>query len=224
MAAVCYATVSRVAAPIREPVSKIGGLPTFVDAMAWPQCPGCGRALEFWLQIRLDRPLPLSTAYTMAYIFACPGERDIRQRAGCRRWSGPSAWRDQVGGVLLQRHTVTPFTPRGAPPSQPEYALRFECGEEPDAGIVLLANDLDDDRLAPFREVTKLGGAPVWWHTARSPRCPACGGAMRFVFQLHTAQAGLDLDLDGGNYGEGYVFLCERCCDTTGALLLWQHG
>lgn len=66
MAAVCYATVSRVAAPIREPVSKIGGLPTFVDAMAWPRCPGCDRALEFWLQIRLDRPLPLSTAYTMA--------------------------------------------------------------------------------------------------------------------------------------------------------------
>ncbi|MFL5514932.1 MAG: hypothetical protein ACJ8DJ_02170 [Gemmatimonadales bacterium] len=222
MVAVCHATVARATSPIADPVSKIGGLPVFVDAAEWPRCPGCGRVLEFWFQIRLDTPLPLSPAFAMAYIFACPGERDNRQRAGCRLWPDPPVWRDHVGTVVLQRPRITPFTPRGVA-AFPDYALRFERGEEPDEGIVLLAEDLDDAHLARFRGDTKLGGSPVWWHTARSPRCPACGGAMRFVFQLRTAQEGLDIDLDGANFGWGYVFICERSCDTNGALMLWQH-
>jgi hypothetical protein len=47
---------------------------------------------------------------------------------------------------------------------------------------------------------------------------------MRFVFQLNTAQDGLDIDLDGSNLGWGYVFICERSCDTNGALMLWQYA
>jgi hypothetical protein len=165
MVAVLHATVARAIAPILHPVGKIGGLPVFIDAAEWPRCSGCGRALEFWFQIRLDTPLPLSAVYAMAYIFACPSERDIRQRAGCRLWSDRPVWRDQVGTVIVQRQQVVPFTPRGEP-SFPDYALRLERGEEPDGGIVLLADDIDETRLARFRGDTKLGGSPVWWHPA----------------------------------------------------------
>jgi hypothetical protein len=224
MACVWYASITRSENTITRPETKIGGLPVFVAAEDWPHCSMCGRALEFWAQIQLDVTPSLNTDYAMAYIFACPSERDVWQRESCNAWQRPDKQRDQVGTVVLQQRMTTPFTPNGEP-TLPEYEVQFEPGEEPDGGIVLLAVDTDEARLDRFREGTKLGGSPVWWQTSRSPQCPVCGGTMRFVFQLCTAfNSYAGIDVDGGNFGNGYLFVCERACDSRGALMLWQHA
>lgn len=221
MIEVWYATVIRATEPITCPVTKIGGVPIFVDTADWPTCPGCGQLLEFRAQVRLDALLPPGTGYTMAYIFACPSERTASH---CNSRQQENTERDQFGTVLLQHTRITPFSPYGEP-TLPEYTLQFETGTEPEGGIALLADDIDEALLEQFREGTKLGGSPVWWNTARSPYCPICGGPMQFVFQLHTAfNAHEGINLDGGSYGDGYLFICEHDCDAYGATLLWQHG
>lgn len=218
MTMVWYADFVLTVQPVEVAVTKIGGLPNFTALVNWPTCLWCGRTMEFWAQIRLDEPLLSGSLYTMAYLFACPSERNPRLRQDCKEWQA-GVQRNHIGQIILLQDDVSPFAPEGMA-TFPEYLLQFSRGEEPGESIILLTEHLDRERLDLFHEVTKLGGSPVWWHGTQAPCRPACGGPMRFIFQLlHTPDGEVSAAF---HFGYGYLFLCARNCSPQGALMLCQ--
>jgi len=173
--------------------------------------------MEFWLQLRLDAPFASGSPYTMAYLFACPSEREPRLRQDCAEWQ---VAHEHIGRVILLQDAGL-LAPSQGMATFSEYWLRFSQGEEPQKGIVLLDEHSDREHLILFREKTKLGGSPVWWHTEQAPACPTCGGPMRFIFQEMTVPD--DKLAAAFHFGYGYLFLCTRNCGPHGALMLGQH-
>jgi hypothetical protein len=128
--------------------------------------------------------------------------------------------------VLLQQAAMPPFVLEGPSPL-PECLLTFTRDAETEARLILFAEGLDIEALIHVHQGMKLGGVPVWYHTACQPPCPACGGGTRFAFQFATGPIGETdevLDVDASTLGKGYWFPCERACGASGATMIWQHA
>ncbi len=66
----------RLAAPIRQPITKFGGQPVWLDEPTWPISSGWGTPMRFVCQIRLDPLLFGNGLAKMAYLFLTQAERD----------------------------------------------------------------------------------------------------------------------------------------------------
>src|SRR5689334_7009679 len=70
-------TFHEVATPIREPVTKFGGQPVWIDRPAWPTGRKTGRPMRFICQVALD-PLVFGIIPTrMAYLFMTDEEEFV---------------------------------------------------------------------------------------------------------------------------------------------------
>lgn len=66
----------RVAKPIRQPVTKFGGQPVWLDGPAWPISVGWDTPMRFICQIHLDSLLFGDGPAKMAYLFLTQAERE----------------------------------------------------------------------------------------------------------------------------------------------------
>ncbi len=72
----------RTAEPIREPVTKFGGQPVWLDEPAWPVGEGSGAPMRFICQILLDAAVFGGGPATMAYLFVTQPERSEIEGGG----------------------------------------------------------------------------------------------------------------------------------------------
>ena len=163
----------------------------------------------------------------MAYIFMCPGKYDERGWLVCHTFVANSG----ANLVLLQEEAITPIL-HLHPSGYPDYGVELIPINEP---LIDTSNyDLDENIRRKVYEETKIGGAPLWIQYSEEPKCPKCGGKMRFVAQLSKEldgplpadpklwNTGMYKFFEFGDGGIGYVYLCENECSPDGASFLWQ--
>lgn len=209
---VYYCKLTKAKAPITEPVTKVGGAPVLMQPAEWPVCRTCSKPMQFLAQFRLDDPLPLAQHYQIAYIFMCTTCDDS--------WAPDSG----VNAVLLQPTSAERLvqTREG---QYPDYAVTLKHGQEP---LVDRTNpDVDEEITDRVELKTKLGGAPGWIQYAEQPACPQCKGPTRFIAELEAfgkwdGRQAQYSDLNFGDSGSSYLFLCEQECGPNGAAFLWQ--
>ena len=86
--------LQRSSAPIEEPVTKLGGLPVWVNEPAWPVSAATGEQMHFIGQVVIDQPLfPVETP-RIAYLFMTEW---TETKAGLVTWD-PKKW----GAVIIQ--------------------------------------------------------------------------------------------------------------------------
>src|SRR5437867_1016919 len=119
MVDVYYCELRRTPEPITEPVTKIGGAPVFLQPAEWPTCKECGQPMQFLAQLRLDKPLPLSDRYAMAYVFMCDT---------CIESAEPGAGANAVILQMLTSRAASQAPPEQRPEYLPDYVLKMEWG------------------------------------------------------------------------------------------------
>lgn len=220
---VCPGSLERINDGDAGPVTKLGGRPALFAPVDWPACRMCGQPMEFIAQIRLDSPLALSDRYAMAYVFMCPGTWNDPSTPECETWAPDSG----ANAVILQAYSED-ATPQGDA-AYPDYLLRLGDALEPNVNTI---DPATDERLVDLVcHPPKVGGVPLWLQNDVVPACPGCGGPTHFVAQLDGA---LDEaipkerrlegfhELNFGDAGSGYLFLCDAQCEDRGAAFLWQ--
>ena len=74
--------LQRAPKPIEEPVTKLGGLPVWVDEPAWPVSAATGEQMLFIGQVAIDQPLfPVKTP-RIAYLFVTVGLKQMLNSLG----------------------------------------------------------------------------------------------------------------------------------------------
>ncbi|MBK0868194.1 MAG: hypothetical protein IJH84_02060 [Saccharopolyspora sp.] len=182
-------------APIREPVTKFGGQPVWLDAPAWPLSASQGRPMRFLGQIRLP-----GEQVRLAYLFLTEDFSD-----------DPDDFVDNT------------FEPEGgenalfAQPGEPADFYQV-------AGIAKGPTFGPDHavELTPFDGETsvddfasRLFGEPRWLQDEEAP-----DGPFRFLLQLDSADD-LPFEVNFGDAGVGYGFLDEGSGQ---GRFLWQCG
>jgi hypothetical protein len=195
-------------APIREPITKFGGQPTWIDAPAWPLSRTTGRPMRFIGQVALAPNLFGDIPARMAYLFMTDddeesvdgtyepdgGENAVVLQPG--RFAGPTV--EQAEGPTLYRMVERPGAARLVP--EPcEFAAALRLGEAPDDGPEDFAN--------------QVGGTPRFLQGEEYP----AGGPWRLLLQLDSPSVPFDINF--GDAGVGYAFLSE---DGTAGKFLWQ--
>jgi hypothetical protein len=87
--------LSRASSPVKEPVTKFGGLPVWVDQPAWPSSRSTGKPMLFIGQIVIEPELFGVPEGRMAYLFMSGGE-------GGETWSPDSG----ENAVIIQHSSV----------------------------------------------------------------------------------------------------------------------
>jgi hypothetical protein len=191
--------------PVREPVSKFGGQPVWLDAPTWP-LGADGDPAAFWAQFTLPgRP-------DLAYLFLDPsaefGEEGIlfvqpgiAQASHASRAIGPTATSQlsetgRFDGTLLF-------------PRIESRVLLEEGRDYPDWDLWNAdpANERDDDR-----DWNKIGGVPRWLQSDETPD----GLGWQFLFQFTAAAVGREL----GDGAEVYGFVHD---DGRGRFIVQSH-
>jgi hypothetical protein len=184
--------------------------------------------MDFLAQVPLQEPLHVSSHYSMAYVFMCPGKFDDRGWLTCRTWDSSSG----ASKVIVQEFSgQAVHTSRRS--DYPDYSVTIEHVVEPRVDTSDLA--LTDELAELVHRTTKLGGVPAWLQRNETPSCPTCHGPTRFVAQFDVALDGIlpadprKWDSDaykffhfGGDDGIGYLFLCEKECGPDIGAFLWQ--
>jgi uncharacterized protein YwqG len=202
----CSITFDEVTTPIREPATKFGGQPVWINRPTWPLSRETGRPMRFICQIALD-PLIFGTIPTrMAYLFITDEqefvdatyEPDGGENAVVLQpdeSAGPIF--GQVEGPTLYRMVERPGLDRLVAETC-EFAVTLDIGEdvEPEDGFA-----------------NKIGGTPNFLQNEEYPQ----GGPWRLLLQLDSGSVPFSINF--GDAGVGYAFISE---DGTIGKFLWQ--
>jgi uncharacterized protein YwqG len=194
--------------PIREPVTKFGGQPTWIAEPQWPIAKSDGKPMRFICQIRLPEKLNRGNQQ-MAYIFMTDsidgeswsadfGDNAVILQPG--QFTSLVKTEPRATGPSLQR-MVPGVTGNRLVPVDCEY--RAEHLELPDEASV------DSD----YALVNRIGGAPGWLQNDETPT----QGVWHFLTQIDS-----NSDLYSVNFGDmgiGYVFVAD---DGSAGRFLWQ--
>ncbi|RCW45069.1 uncharacterized protein DUF1963 [Halopolyspora algeriensis] len=175
--------------PIREPITKFGGQPVWLDGPMWPLSAESGRPMRFLGQIRL-----LGDPVRLAYLFLTENfdEDDVTDTSEPR--GGENAFFAQPGEPA-EFHRVAGI--RSGPTFGPDH--RVELTPHPAASEANGADDVNDF-------ASRLWGTPRWLQDEETPDEP---GTWRFVLQLDSTDD-LPFDVSFGEDGVGYAFLDEN--------------
>jgi uncharacterized protein YwqG len=196
-------------APIREPVTKFGGQPVWIEDPQWPLSKATGNPMRFICQIAIDPQLFGQIQPRMAYLFMTDEEEYVDGT-----WepdSGENAVILQPGsasmaieplkeGPTLYRIAKGMFKKRTRGPC--EFAVKLVEANDP----VMM-----EEVGAP--DGNKIGGAPAFLQGEEFPGA----GRWRLLLQLDSAQVPFPINF--GDAGVGYAFLSE---DGSTAKFLWQ--
>jgi hypothetical protein len=207
--------------PIGEPVSKLGGQPTWIGKPQWPLSTATGKPMRFVGQFALYPEIFGPVMASMAYIFMFDdepfvdgtwlpdsGENAVILQPGV--WHGPAI--SSATGPTLYHAAQRPDGI--AEQVLVEYALHLEPGEDP--------NVLDENEFrardawgayCDHLEESKIGGAPAF---LQNPEYMGLG-SWRLLAQLTWDL--FDYNINFGDAGIGYAFIDE---DGATAKFLWQ--
>lgn len=162
-------------APIREPVTKFGGQPAWIDEPAWPLSRETGRPMRFIGQVALDPRHFGTVPARMAYLFMTDeeefvdgtyepdgGENDVVLQPG--RFAGPTT--EQAEGPTLYRMVQRPGSDRLVP--EPcEFGATLDFVEDAEARSA----EGEDE---PENYTNQVGGTPTFLQGEEYP----AGGAL----------------------------------------------
>lgn len=197
--------------PCREPVSKFGGQPVWLEAPQWPLSASSGEQMKFICQVQLYPEIFGNTAGRMAYIFMTDLERTV-----VPAWdpeSGENAVVIQPAGrplkVKTQASALGPtlyeFLDLPGEASQPrpcEYLVSLAKKSEPDFQDEAHRTGMDDRSFEEYSkqiEGNKFGGTPAFLQEDAFP----AGGQL--LLQLDSTKVPFYINF--GDCGVGYAFI-----------------
>ena len=194
-------------APIREPITKFGGQPVWLDAPQWPLSRETGNPMRFIAQIRLADVAELTTSARMAYLFMTEEEDGEFVDGTYEPDGGENAIILQPGDTKLP--TVAkiegPTLFRMAEQQREPCEFTVELIEEEDMTLTI--------EEANYRYENKLGGAPEFMQGEQFP----FDEGSQFLLQID--ETDVPFYINFGTTGIGYAFLNR---DGTQAKFLWQ--
>jgi uncharacterized protein YwqG len=196
--------------------SRFGGTPWLRPGESWPACFGCGRPMQFFLQLNArDLPQPAAQALEggMVQFFYC-----IREDPACEQdWEGWAPLskasvirlipRDDLGGDAVGAPDAEAFPPRHVT-GWTEAADYPNVEETETLGIALSDEETDALYDAEFpHSGEKLLGWPHWVQGIEYPECPACGSRMELLVQVDSDH---NIPHMWGDAGVGHITQCPR--------------
>jgi hypothetical protein len=180
--------------PIREPITKFGGQPVWLDEPLWPLSACTGRPMRFLGQIRLP-----GEQLRLGYLFLTEEFADDE---------------DFVDGTSDPHGGENAFFAQPGQPADFYQVASITSGPTfgPDHHVELSPHE---PVPGPEDLRSRLWGAPDWLQKEETPAEP---GTWRFVLQLDTDED-LPFPLDFGDAGIGYAFIEEN---TGEGRFLWQ--
>jgi hypothetical protein len=211
--------------PIKEPVTKFGGLPVWVGEPAWPVSAAIHKQMLFIGQVVIDRPLLPVDERRIAYLFITEDDEETVGRL--ETWSPNSG----ENAVIIQKVGACPALTIGDGPRLMETywknRVRKSRPLELSAEVVIEpAPDISYDdtlqwdesrRIEYFNEQGQvIGGEPDWLQADEGP------AGWRLLLQMPSCPwvDGASLDTNW-NFGTGncYVLVSPDCSE---GILLWQ--
>ena len=210
--------------PIREPITKFGGQPVWLDEPQWPLSAETGNPMRFVCQIAIDPSIFGPVRTKMAYIFMTDEEEYV-----------DGTWEPDGGenAVILQPgNTSLPVKPLAEGPTlcrmvkklfkkdlvpQPlEFAVKTTCSEDPEFAPESDRTNWSEEQWEKYANAldgNKIGGAPIFVQNDEFPG----PGLWKLLLQLDATKVPFFISF--GDAGVGYAFLSE---DGTVAKFLWQ--
>lgn len=195
--------------------SRFAGRPWLEQDESWPVCRHCGRPMQLFLQLDLDKvpdAIRGEFGYGLLQLFYCTNS-DSECESECEAW-------DPFAKSVLTR-AIYPLSPRA------EITIPAGLDDLPAKQIVGWI-ELDDYPLDEVDESSggwseqewdqiadagyplagdKLAGWPLWVQGVEYPRCPVCGTTMRLVFQIDSED---NLAYMFGDSGCGHISQCPE--------------
>lgn len=193
--------------------SKFSGAPLLKPAEKWPDCPNCGKPMQFFLQLNLDElPDPAQFGKGILQMFYCTSADPLCE-VDCE------AFYPFAESALLR--IIQPNS-NANKTEIPEIENRFPAKlitgwkevedypntEELREQGVELSDEEDEEWIEQGfpRAGDKLAGWPHWVQGVEYPDCPKCGERMRLVFQIDSED---NLPYMFGDVGCGHITQCK---------------
>jgi hypothetical protein len=194
--------------------SKFSGTPWLDKSEEWPRCPNCGKPIQLFLQLNLDRlPEQVRGEYGsgLLQLFYCTSTEPMCD-AECEAFFPFSR------SVTVR--LVTPGDkPNAAPapeierPFPPKIIVGWRevedypgWQESEELGVALEDSEWEALGEGGYpRPGDKLAGWPNWIQGVEYPNCPVCGERMRLVFQI---DSGVNIPFDFGDLGCSHITQC----------------
>lgn len=221
----------RTTTPINAPVTKLGGLPAWVNGPAWPSSRRLGTPMLFIGQITVEPALFNVSPGRIAYIFITADPRIDNtwephggENAVIVQQSHPTRAAESSHGPKLQE-TIIRNGKSISIDVELEATLEFRADPErievPRGPLSQAAREALSYRLAASHQ--KIGGSPDWEQT---------GNGVPKDFRLLLQLSNYPITLDGGpanqrllspsyNFGTGTGYVMINPAATTG-VLLWE--
>lgn len=214
------------ATPIKEPVTKFGGQPAWIEAPQWPLSRQTGNPMRFICQIALDEASFPMAGGKIAYIFMT--DEDEYVDGTWEPDGGENAVIIQPGGTTTGIATsaiapgpslydmVDESGARRLVAQEREYSVRLTSADEPHFVAEHDRSDWSEDEFAKYAEAlegNKIGGSPIFLQADEFPS----GAEWKLLLQLDSTQVPFSINF--GDAGIAYAFI-----DPTGSTgkLLWQ--
>lgn len=197
--------------PCREPVTKFGGQPVWLEQPQWPLSQSTGEQMKFICQISLYPELFGETVGKMAYIFMTDLEKhvvpawdpDAGENAIVIQPGRPLRWQTQAASVgpTIYEFIEVPGE-ESLQPRPCEFLVDLERRTDPDFIDEAHRVGMDDasfERYSKEIEGNKIGGTPAF---LQEDALPASG---HLLLQLDSSQVPFYINF--GDCGLGYAFI-----------------
>lgn len=198
--------------------SKFSGTPFLAEGQTWPACPNCGKPMQLFLQLNLDKlPDPARGEFGKGILqmFYCTSVNPLCEDQ-CEAYFpfAKSALLRIVPTGNAGRIEIPEIEGRFPPKlitgwkEVDDYPNYEEIEEQ---GVELTEEESDEWSEQEFpRGGDKLGGWPHWVQGVEYPDCPTCGERMRLVFQIDSED---NLPYMFGDVGCGHITQCRTHTD-----------
>lgn len=193
---------------IKEPVTKFGGQPVWIDGCQWPISKELDEPMTFIGQIKLEAELFPEHAGKMAYLFMTDGEVDTWE-PDC----GENAVIIQPNGHYDGKVSVIQ---EGQSYSEP-HSVNLEIGFDPASRDGDSYDKYSEDDWDEYRDEitgTKLAGTPGY---IQYKELPDENQPWTFLLQLDSMDVPFEINF--GDAGVAYVYINQ---DGTIGKMLWQ--
>lgn len=195
--------------------SKFSGTPYLKADEEHPKCRNCGKPLQLFVQLNLDRlPAAVMNEYGsgLLQLFYCIGEDPLCE-VECEAFFPFS---ESVLVRIVESESEVSNVGSAPENSFPpklitgwEEIVDYPGWEEAETlGVEFEEGDWDQLFESGFPQGgDKLAGYPMWVQSIEYPDCPVCGEQMRLVFQIDSED---NLPYMFGDVGCGHITQCEN--------------
>jgi uncharacterized protein YwqG len=219
-------TFIEVSKPIREPVTKFGGQPVWIETPQWPLSKSTGKPMMFICQLELFKELFPETMGEMAYLFMTDDEEGLVDGT----WEpdgGENAIIIQPGGMVtypispintgptLKKYVKAPGKKK-LQPKACEFKVKLTFSEDMEFVSEEELCTWEEEKRTEYSmklEGNKIAGTPGFLQGDEFPH----EETRKLLIQLDSTH--IPFDIDFGDAGIGYGFVNE---EGTIAKFLWQ--